>query len=441
MNRLLAYDPRNPATAIYRMWVICALYMIAFGLVACGNPLHAVQGLWRIFWSPCALITDYVQVGGIDGAFLNAGLCMLFAARMAKHNGTPIGGLGIAVGFIVAGFALFGKTLTNMVPILLGGWLYAHFRREPFANHIYTSLFATCLGPVVSHAAVYAPIRWLPVRLAVAVLLGVIIGFAVPAVATLMAAVHKGMLVFNVGLTAGMVSTAVVSVLKGFGWEFSSVSGSWTTGNDLYLGVFLSGLYGILIYTGWVLNDKSFYGLSRLRKYSGQSPSDFTRLEGLPITLINMGLLGFMMTGYVLLVGGPLNGPTIGGILTVCGFGAFCMHYYNIIWPILGIVLLSFVSVWSLNEPGILLAVLFVTCICPIAGKHGELWGIFSGMIHVSIVRQTAVYLGWLNLYNNGFAAGLTCMVVLPIIHVVEKELEQRREQKERQELKRHHLG
>lgn len=430
MDRLLAYDPQNPARAIYRIWLLVAATLVLFGLLAGGSPLQSLQGLWRIFTSPAALITDYVQVGGIGGAFLNAGLAMLAAVLLVKKEGAAIGGLGTAVCCIVAGFALFGKTLPNMLPILLGSWLYARYRVEPFANHLYTSLFATCLGPVVSYAACCAPLG-LPLRLVVAVGLGVAVGFITPAVATLMAAVHKGMLVFNVGLTAGIVGSAVVAVLKNFGWEFTAVGDSWSSGNDLILGLYLSGLFLLLILAGYTLNRSSFDGLARLRKYSGQAPSDYIRLEGLPVTLMNMGLLGFLTMFYVLAVGGPLNGPTVGGILTVCGFGAFCMHYYNVVWPVLGIVLLSTVSVWSLDEPGILLAALFVTCLCPIAGKYGPVWGVLAGMIHVSLVRQTAGNFGWLNLYNNGFAAGLTCMVLLPVIAVVEKEHEQRKARRE----------
>ena len=430
MNRLLAYDPRNPTQAVYRIWIFSAGYTIVFGLFCCGSPLQALLGLWQIFCSPAALITDYIEVGGMGAAFLNAGLAMLFAAVYAKWVHAPIGGLSLAVGYIVAGFALFGKTIPNMLPILTGGWLYARYRGEPFANHIYTSMFATCLGPMVHHAAHFAPIPSLPLRIALGVALGVLIGFATPAVAALTASIHKGMLVYNVGLAAGMVCLAMVAGLKNFGWEFAAVSGSWHTGSDLLLGGYLVLLYLFLIGAGWLLNGRSFTGLAGLRKYSGQSPSDYVRLTGLPVTLMNMGILGFMSTAYVLAVGGALNGPTIGGIFTVVGFGAFCLHYYNVIWPVVGIVLLSLVSVWSLNEPGILLAVLFSTAICPIAGRYGELWGIAAGMVHVSIVRQTAVNYGWLNLYNNGFAAGLTCIVLLPLIALVEKEHERRKAEK-----------
>jgi len=430
VKRLLAYDPRNPAQAIYRILLCSCALLIGFGLVVQGGPGPALAGLLRIFTSPAALITDYAQVGGPGGALLNAGLAMLLAVLCIKGAGALFGGLAMAVAFIVAGFALFGKTLPNMLPIILGSWLFAKFRREPFSNHVYTALFATCLGPVVSHAALCSPIQSAALRLAVALLLGVIIGFVVPPVAALAATLHKGLLIFNVGLTAGLVSTAVIAVLKNFGWEFGSVAGSWTTEYQLQMGGCAAVWFGLLLFIGFWLNERSFRGLGRLRKHSGQSPSDYTRLEGLPIALMNMGILGYMMTAYVLAVGGPLNGPTLGGIITVCGFGAFCMHYYNVIWPVLGIVLLSTVSVWSLNEPGILLAALFVTCIAPIAGRFGPVWGILSGMIHVSLVRQTGVNFGWLNLYNNGYAAGLTCIVLLPILHVVTKEIEQAKERK-----------
>ena len=52
---------------------------------------------------------------------------------------------------------------------------------------------------------------------------------------------------------------------------------------------------------------------------SGQSPTDFIALAGFGPTLANMGLAGAVGTAYVLLVGGDLNGPVIGAILTIVG--------------------------------------------------------------------------------------------------------------------------
>ena len=50
----------------------------------------------------------------------------------------------------MAGFALLGKNLINSAPILAGGWLYALYKREPFAKYVYLTMFGTCLAPMVS---------------------------------------------------------------------------------------------------------------------------------------------------------------------------------------------------------------------------------------------------------------------------------------------------
>ncbi len=42
-------------------------------------------------------------------------------------------------------------------------------------------------------------------------------------------------------------------------------------------------------------------------------------MVGLGAALINMALLGLLCVSYVLVLGGELNGPVIGGIFTVVG--------------------------------------------------------------------------------------------------------------------------
>ena len=409
----------KPDRAIFRILLANALIFILFGLFACGSPGDAAAGLWKIYTTAEILITDYLEIGGLGGGFLNCGLSMLFSVLLIKFSGADFNGKAIGCCFIVAGFALFGKNVPTMATIILGVYFYSRFKNEPFKNHIYTALFATCLGPIITHVALNVSVDMLFVRLALAVLMGLFIGFVLPPVAALTSNLHIGMLIFNVGFAAGIIGTVIVAVLKSIGWQFASVL-FWSSGNDMLLGTLISALFIGMIITGFVLNGYSFKGLGALSYHSGQSPCDYVILEGLPLTLMNMGVLGFMAMGYILAVGGPLNGPTIGGILTIVGFGAFGMNYYNVIWGVFGIVLMSCVSTWSLNDPSILLAVLFCPCISPIAGKHGPFWGIISGMLHVCVVCGTAVNFGWLNLYNNGFAAGLVCILLLPIIETVE---------------------
>ena len=152
--------------------------------------------------------------------------------------------------------------------------------------------------------------------------------------------------------------------------------------------------------------------------------ADFVQLDGLPVTLINMGIIGAAAAVYVLAVGGDLNGPTIGGVFTICGFGAFGKHLKNITPVVLGVVLSSFFMVWSLRDPNVLLAALFATGLAPIAGQFGWKWGIAAGVIHASVVLNTGFLHGGLNLYNNGFSAGLVCIVLVPLIEALRRDRE-----------------
>ena len=72
----------------------------------------------------------------------------------------PVTGLTFACLFMMAGFSLLGKNILNILPVLLGGWLYARFQGEPFSKYVYQTLFATCLSPLVSFWLVHLPGAW-----------------------------------------------------------------------------------------------------------------------------------------------------------------------------------------------------------------------------------------------------------------------------------------
>ena len=75
-----------------------------------------------------------------------------------------------------------------------------------------------------------------------------------------------------------------------------------------------------------------------------------------------------------------------------------------------------------LTGPGTLLATLLCTGLAPIAGQFGWRWGMAAGFVHMAIVQHTSILHGGMNLYNNGFAAGLTCILVIPVIEALKKE-------------------
>ena len=88
----------------------------------------------------------------------------------------------------------------------------------------------------------------------------------------------------------------------------------------------------------------------------------------------------------------------------------------------MGIYLGSLAKQWSANDPSMLLAALFGTSLAPIAGKYGWGWGIVAGFIHSSAVQSVGALHGGLNLYNNGFAAGIVAAILIPIIQIFKRD-------------------
>ena len=97
-------------------------------------------------------------------------------------------------------------------------------------------------------------------------------------------------------------------------------------GNNKELAMFLLVLFAMMLIAGPAANQWSFKGYGALMKESGRAGSDFIKKYGRGVVYINMALLGIVFTAYILIVGGKLNGPTIGGIFTVVGFGAIGKH-------------------------------------------------------------------------------------------------------------------
>ena len=75
-----------------------------------------------------------------------------------------------------------------------------------------------------------------------------------------------------------------------------------------------------------------------------------------------------------------------------------------------------------MTAPGVLLATLFCTGLAPIAGQFGWYWGVTAGFLHMAIVQNTGVLHGGMNLYHNGFAAGLVCVLLIPVIEALKPE-------------------
>lgn len=421
MRKYFRYDERHPSDLIFATMLVLAFLLMLYSLLW-GSPQMILVGVWKIMTTQASLITDSMVVGGVGAAFMNAGLVSLVSILLIRRCRLPFSGISIAAVFLMGGFALFGKDLGNICPIIFGGWLYSKYRREKFGRHLYNTLFATGLSPVVTELSALGGDNAF-LRILVPAGVGIAVGFVLPSIAAFTVRVHQGYNLYNVGFAAGLVGMVLASLLKSTGYQFETRL-EWSTGNNLQLSLFLFILFGGMVLAGFYYNGWSFKGFWKITRHSGRAVADFVMHDGYAVVLMNMGIIGAVATLYILAVGGELNGPTIGGIFSVCGFGGFGKHLKNMLPLMAGVVLSSFVMVWELSDPSVLLAALFVTGLAPIAGQFGWKWGVVAGVIQASVVLNVSILHGGLNLYNNGFSAGLVCIALVPLIEALHVERE-----------------
>lgn len=392
---------------------------LLFGLVS-DRPAAIASGLVTILTARDTLITDYIGVGGMGAAFVNAGLLTLAACLIYWRTGAKMTGGAVAALLLVLGFGLFGKNLLNVWPIVAGVWLYCRFRREPFAAHLNTAFFGCALAPIFSEILFSTTMPFaamLPLGLATALA----IGFVLVPVAGQLFKAHMGFSLYNMGFAAGILGTLVVSLYRSYGFVPEPVF-IWTTGNNLLLGALLFVLFGALVLAGFRFDPAALSGFRAIIGMTGQAPADFIGKAGLGPTLVNMGASGALGTAYILLVGGDLNGPTIGAVMTIAGFAAAGKHPKNIAPVMLGVFIGTLMKPWNAHDPSMQLAALFGTTLAPIAGRFGWPFGIAAGFVHSSAALAVGNLHGGLVLYNNGFAAGLVASVLAPIILALKGE-------------------
>jgi len=401
---------------ILRVVAAYAAAFVAFG-IAVDGPAAVAQGLLAILTTRDALLTDYVGIGGIGAACANAGLLTLAACLVYHRTGARMTGAAVACLFLVLGFGLFGKNLLNVWSIVAGVALYARFRGEPFASHVNTAFFGSALAPVFSEILFSTS---LPLAYSVPLAVGtsLVIGFILAPAAAQLFKAHMGFSLYNMGFTAGIVGTLIVAMYKAYGFVPDPVM-IWTTGNNLLLGAFMAAVLASMVLLGWHFDRGVVARWRQILRLPGQAPTDFIAQAGFGATLANMGVTGAVGVAYVLAVGGDLNGPVIGAILTIVGFAAFGKHPRNIVPIMLGVFLGSLFKPWDASDPSIVLAALFGTTLAPIAGRFGWHWGIGAGVLHASAATSVGWLHAGLNLYNNGFAAGIVAAVLAPVIIAV----------------------
>lgn len=385
------------------------------------TPGNIFSGIYNIVISPDVLLTDYLKVGGLGASLLNVSIISLINIFIIYKLKMRITGSVIAAILTVTGFSFFGKTVFNILPIFLGGFLYVKYHNIPYSNIIVTIIFSTCLSPAVSQIAFSAGLP-LYAGIPLGMIIGIVTGFVITPLSSNMSKLHGGNNLYNVGLTAGVLGTIIYSIMKSYGITIEKqliLSSEY----DMFFRIFLLIYFILLIAIGFIINNNSFKGYGKILKFSGKLISDYTQLTGFGLTFINMGIMGFIGMIFSYLAGGLLNGPIIGGIITVAGFSAFGNHPKNSIPVMVGVFICAITGIWDIQSTPVIIAGLFATTLAPIAGNYGALAGILAGFLHLCVVMNVGVVHGGINLYNNGFAGGLVASILFPLLESFRRKL------------------
>ena len=378
-------------------------------------PMEILRNYYKINTSRSVLVTDYVALAGIGGALFNAAISGFFyLILLIKFKCEPNGRIITAL-FVTIGFSLFGKNMFNTLPLFAGVWIFAKVNKHKLSILLPQAMLSGTIAPLVSEIAFFNDHPSM-IKITLACIVGIFVGFIFPVVTESAKRMHRGYCLYNSGIAGGFISTFSVGLLRIAGIEVLPVN-LWDTSNTLYLAYFAYFISIALILFG-IIADKpknAFKKYMQLLNERDLNDNDYLVKYGCTC-YINIGIMCMMVTSIMLFLGITLNGPVLGGILTVAGFSASGKHLKNTATILLGSILATWLNHLEVAAPVNAIAILFSTGLAPITGKHGLICGFIVGFLHVSVAIHIGNLNGGLNLYNNGFAEGFVAITSVPII-------------------------
>lgn len=440
----------NNIISIYTLLVSLVLIAASFiGAVVTGEGFGEVlQGFFRIIFSPARNMPDYFELGGLAAACLNAGLCGFACSLLILINRTPARSVMLAGFFLVIAHGFYGLNFLNMWPCFLGVVIYCFVQKKSLGENLGIAMFATALGPFISEFFFAFPIggrfvlfgtEFSIVGVIVGCLASVMFGFVVPALLPGTTKMHRGFNLYKAGLAIGLFGVFMFALMfKTLGLEPSGDVGyvneiyeSFGRSHTVFVNAIWGSIFLLTAVSGIILCKGDFSGYKALLKKDGHL-DDFCEQFGMKTCLINIGIYGLFILLYFNLAifftdGVGFTGNVAGLVFAAVTFSASGQHPKNVYPILIGYTLLSvlvhlicFASgleiPWTLSTQSYFGGIAFATGLCPIAAKFGVKLGIAAGALSAIICTSTAQMHGGLMLYNGGFTAGLTAMLMVPIL-------------------------
>ena len=412
---------------------------------------NILENLWNMVTSPCKLVTDYFALGGLASAFLNAAICGLISNAIIYISGVRANAKTLAGYMLIIAHTFYGLNFLNMWMPFVGVLLFCMVMKKKISENIHIAFFATALAPFVSevmyrypmgHAIPGTQFNW--VGIIIAIICGIGVGFVVLPLLPGTTAMHKEYNLYKAGLAIGLMGIFIYAFMyKTLGIEppsalvidnpeYYAMPYAYRTFMNRFFLMFFIFTFLIAMY----LRRGKIKDYKKLLKCTGHG-TDFADKFGMPLCLVNFAVYGLAFVVYLNIVfilpeifpflpaGVGFTGPTVGVVFAAMTFAADGQHPKNVFPIVVGYMCLHVIVIaictaaglsipWTLSTQAYINGLAFATGLCPISGKYGFKYGVIAGMLSATICTVTSSMHGGFVLYNGGFAAGLTALILIP---------------------------
>ena len=409
--------------------LLFAFFTGAFLIAAlCMPDRNAMfSGLWNILSQPSKISANYFDIGGYSATFLNMGLVGLACLLLfLVFRGTPnnVSTLGF---LLTLGFCSWGINILNMWPSIFGVMIYGLVKKEKQGSLVNAMLFSTGIAPLITDLLIRYPnaevVGFNLPGLGLALAVGFVIGFFLPAGLAHSPKVHKGFDLYSAALPIGMTAFLLKGVLfETMGVALPSAISDMKVTSQLTANIFCGTVFGLCVVFALVLGCKPRDYWKLLR--NPDLVSNFSSTYGNATFLMNLGIFGLFILGYYNLIGAPFNGIVFGIIFCMvctCNSGS---HPLNVLPIMLGYAAASYLCGWIspageefkyvLNAQAICVGLCYANGLSPISQKYGWRYGFVAAILHYLLVTSVPGMHGGYCLYNGGFTAALICILYVP---------------------------
>lgn len=424
--------------------LLFGFFTLAFLVAAPMMPdrSNMLSGLWQIVSQPSKISTNYFAVGGYAATFLNMGLVALFCLALYVLLGAVANNVSTLAFLLTLGFTSWGINVLNMWPSVLGVVLYSLVKREKCSANVNAMLFSTGIAPLITELMVRYPyaeaVGFRVSGVALAIFVGLAIGFFLPAGLAHAPKVHKGYDLYNAAVPVGMTAFFLQAVLyksMGVALPAAPAAETLTVASQATANTFCLIVFGVLVLIALAMGctPKDYWALMMDKSEA----ASFSATYGKAAFLMNVGVYGLFILGYYNLIGGTFNGVTFGILfcmLACCNSGS---HPVSVLPIMLGYAAASWIYQalsgvaggtfsGAINAQAIMIGLCYANGLSPISRKYGWEYAFLAAMMHYTLVTSVPLLHGGYCLYNGGFTAAFVCLLLIPILERFTKTKAQR---------------